>query len=137
MAHRKKHKKGDKRTAQKLHAYRRLEQRFGITINKAEYEALVSQIRCGQTDGIRETLRVAHHRMTVKGIDLVAVYDKQRLSIVTFIPVHWSEKKLGQTYPDKVEALVEKKIEEQKRDAKRQQRVKDDNDYLQELIGGK
>ena len=94
MYKRKKRPKGPKRTTQKLHAYKRIEQRFGITLSRAEYDRLVDDIRFGHTQGERETLRVSHHIVTVHGQEMSAVYDKKRMAIVTFIPCDWSRGRL-------------------------------------------
>ena len=99
MGRRRKKRKVTKRTCQKLHAYRRIEQRFGITLSRDEYDDLCAQIRCGRTKGVRETNRVAHHTVKIRGQTMVAVYDRQRESIVTFLTLEMSGERMGQTPP--------------------------------------
>ena len=96
---RRKRKRPPKRTCQKLHAYKRIKERFGIDMLREEYDELVRMIRTGRTEGVRETLRVAHHTVKVRGKEMVAVYDRQRESIVTFLTLEMSADRMGREPP--------------------------------------
>lgn len=75
----------NKRKAQRIHAMRRGLERIGVLPN---ISALVRQIQTGQAQFVRrQSNRVTHWRMEIAGKPVIAVYDKRRKMIVTFLPV--------------------------------------------------
>lgn len=81
MQHKKK-----KARAQKNHAKYRLSTRFGIDLNGQEYDDLVRLISGNKAEFVlRQSNRVSHWRVTVKGQTMIAVYDKIRKTVVTFL----------------------------------------------------
>ena len=76
-----------KKTCQRIHAKRRLEERFGLTINRHQMRELVQQIHAGRA----EHLETQSNRISIKAIMLndrkiAVVYDCSRQTIVTFLP---------------------------------------------------
>ena len=105
-------KRPEKRTCQKLHAYKRIKQRFGIEMRREEYDDLIRQINTSQTTGVHETCRVSHHAVKVRGQEMVAVYDRQRNTITTFLTREMSEDRLGVSLPSSPRGLKVKKLQE-------------------------
>lgn len=75
-----------KAVAQRAHARRRFRQRFGRALTRDEYDAAVSDIQSGAGEFVfRQSTRVKHWRLTIgEFTDVIAVYDSQRQTIVTF-----------------------------------------------------
>lgn len=72
---------------QRIHAKRRAEQRFGLTLSRADLNELVRQIQRGEAEFLaRESNRVSRFRVRVRGASAEVIYDKQRKNIVTFFP---------------------------------------------------
>jgi len=75
-----------KRQAEAAHAKRRALQRFGLTLNSDQLQALSRMIRAGRSECIeRESNRVSVHRLEWQGCVVVVVYDRLRKQIVTFL----------------------------------------------------
>lgn len=69
---------------QRIHAKKRLQQRFGININRHEYQELVKQIKCGRAKFLkRESNRVTLFLVEWQGRYIRVVYDGIRKNIVT------------------------------------------------------
>jgi hypothetical protein len=84
MFYKRPQEKFTKKKAEQLHAQRRLEERFNLK-NVSEAKRL---IRLGiSTPVFKESNRVVHHRIRLHGQDMIAVYDKRRNEIITFLPV--------------------------------------------------
>lgn len=78
--------KDAKKKAQKIHASRRLEQRYGIDGFSGISEA-IRKIQSGEAEFIkRHSLRVTIWAIQMDNQEVIAVYDKQRKMIMTFLP---------------------------------------------------
>lgn len=82
--------KRSKTVCQKIHAKNRIKERFGFEINKHEYRYLISLIQNNKAQFIkRQSNRTSLFLIKIKNIETVAVYDKIRKTIVTFLPKEW------------------------------------------------
>lgn len=77
-----------KARSQRSHARKRALQRFDVQLNRHQLQALVTQIQNGFATLVeRQSLRVSVWRITLEdGRRPHVVYDKQRKTIVTFLP---------------------------------------------------
>jgi len=80
-----------KLVAQVNHAKRRAYQRFGIRLTHAEYIDMIRQIKKGSAKFVRrQSNRVSVFEVWLPDLTTAhAVYDKQRHTIVTLLPVEW------------------------------------------------
>lgn len=77
-----------KQKRQKRHALRRARERLGVSITEHEYVTMTKQIQSGESECVHEqSNRVTHHRMEFGGEEFIAVYDKSRQTIVTFLTI--------------------------------------------------
>jgi len=77
----------EKQHTQKKHALRRAKERYGFIINDSLYDQFCAWIRDGKSRLIKkQTHRVSVHEIKHNGNKIIAVYDKQRKSIATFLP---------------------------------------------------
>lgn len=77
----------DHKYAQKLHAMRRVYQRYGILVDPPDYSRMCNDIISGKNQSIGPgraggTMHVVKHR----GQDLVAVFDDKTQQVATFLP---------------------------------------------------
>ncbi len=76
-----------KKSCQRIHAKRRLEERFGLTINRHQLRDLVLQIQSGKAEHLEtQSNRISIKAVTVNGQKIAVVYDRNRQNIVTFLP---------------------------------------------------
>ncbi len=80
-----------KKHAQRQHAKRRAEERFGLHLNRDDYRDMVRLVRSGGGKFVgRESLRLSHWEITwprgPEGVLMHAVYDSKRGTIVTVMP---------------------------------------------------
>jgi hypothetical protein len=76
-----------KKVCQRIHAKRRLEERFGFTVNRHEFRELVQQITSGKAEHLEsQSNRVSIKAVTFKGKKIAVAYDKSRQTIITFLP---------------------------------------------------
>lgn len=86
---------GTKADAQQFHAINRLRQRYGVEITSDEYFRIVQliskpgHIQCAHFI-MKQSNRVSVWSVPYAGINLVAVYDRERKRICTFLPPHCS-----------------------------------------------
>ena len=81
-----KQSKPTKRSNQKKHAMRRFKERFGIELTSSQYKGAIRKIQSGKAKFIeRQSVSVTVFKIIVCGIEVVAVYDKSRGRIVTFL----------------------------------------------------
>lgn len=86
--------KNAKREVLKKHARKRLRQRFGI--DGAGVSEAIRLIQTGKAEFIkRQSLRVTIWAIQLDGKEVIAVYDKVRNTIVTFLP---DRTRLGDDY---------------------------------------
>lgn len=77
----------DKKLAQRAHAKRRAEQRYGIRMNRDVLRQLIAQIQAGKARVLeRQSLRVSVLELCIDGNPVPLVYDYKRKTIVTFLP---------------------------------------------------
>lgn len=70
-----------------MHAKRRALERYGITLNRHDMRALVELIQSGRTEFVEhQSHRVSVHRVPLGTQMARVVYDRQRQTIVTFLP---------------------------------------------------
>lgn len=75
-----------KYTAQRIHSKARFFERFGVRLGDDEVKAVIRAIRNGETRSVgRQSNRVVLHEVCVRGIQAIAVYDKSRKNIATFL----------------------------------------------------
>ena len=85
MRHR---RRRDKRTAQVRHAKIRAFQRYSVVLYSEEYDELVEAIQKNKAKFIwKESNRLSHWEVVHQGTKMLAVYDKLRKSICTFLPI--------------------------------------------------
>ena len=81
--------KKNKAQAQRIHAKKRALERYDLDLNREKLEEIVKRIQSGV--GIRmvlrQSLRISHYEMTVQEKLVRVVYDRQRKTVVTFLPV--------------------------------------------------
>lgn len=79
-------RRGSKAKSQKRHARRRAEERFSVQLSEQVVAQLIRQIRKGESEPVfRQSNRVVHHRVSLGEEKVIAVYDKLRGTIVTFL----------------------------------------------------
>jgi hypothetical protein len=72
---------------EKIHAIKRLRQRYYIYISISELDIISSKIRKGESVCVGSTsLSRTVHLLEIKGIKCLAIYDNKRHTIVTFLP---------------------------------------------------
>lgn len=77
----------EKKLAQRVHAKRRAEQRYGISMNRDSLRQLIVQIQAGKARVLeRQSLRVSVLELCIDGNPIPLVYDHKRKTIVTFLP---------------------------------------------------
>jgi esterase/lipase len=75
-----------KRVCQRKHFKRRINERFGIEINRKDQEEIVEKIKKKEAEIIyKQSNRVVHYLMEYKGNKMVMVYDKNRKSLITVL----------------------------------------------------
>lgn len=90
----------EKKHAQRAHTKRRLQTRFGTSVNHAGYRQLVFDIQEGRAKFLgRQTDRVSLFLITHEGKEMKALYDKKRGTIVTVLPTDWPVTIRGQEAP--------------------------------------
>ena len=78
----------DKALAQRQHAVRRAAERFGVVLSTEAYDALVRQIQAGQARFLfKESTRLSHFALVIGGVEVRAVYDRMRHTVVTVLPL--------------------------------------------------
>lgn len=76
-----------KREAQRVHAKRRAAERYGLILNRSDLREIVLAIQRQQATFLfKESNRLTHYALDFQGKRVVVVYDKQRKTIVTFLP---------------------------------------------------
>ena len=76
-------RKRTKAENQKAHAKRRAEERFGINISISR---VVKMIQNGESRCIRkQNNRLSHHKIVYEGKEMVAIYDRVRKVVTTFL----------------------------------------------------
>ena len=89
-----------KKQGERIHAQRRLEERYGITLSGKAYKSVVLSIanstRTNPTARLieRSSQRVSVWEVLYNGEPLRAVYDQYRREIVTFLPLYDSQEYL-------------------------------------------
>ena len=81
-------KKG-KAKAQTGHALRRAYQRLGLNLNQNDLIEIIRGIQGGKFKCVQiQSNRVSKFKVTVKGVEAIAVYDKLRETLVTFLELN-------------------------------------------------
>lgn len=76
-----------KKINQKYHAKYRAKERYGLTINKEKYQKLVEKIRSGKSiSSEKQSNRITIHTLMFEDELVRVVYDKNRKTVVTFLP---------------------------------------------------
>lgn len=75
-----------KKHCQRIHAKKRLSDRYDVSINRHQMRDLTKRIS-SNTFIFKQSHRVTLHLIPHEGKLLFAVYDKQRKTIVTFLPL--------------------------------------------------
>jgi hypothetical protein len=76
-----------KKAAQRAHARRRARERYGVSLTKPSFHAIVQQIQNGKATFLgRTSLRVTEWIVPFEGAKLRVVYDRKRKTIVTCLP---------------------------------------------------
>lgn len=72
---------------QQRHAKRRALERYGLEITQEKYDQIVKLVQSGKSKFLfRQSHRVSHFLIEFEGKSMRVVYDKQRKTIVTFLP---------------------------------------------------
>lgn len=81
--------KKDKGRAQTAHALRRASQRLGLTLNESDLHKVIKDIQSGKYKCVEvQSNRVSKFKVTIKEVEVVAVYDKLRKTLVTFLELN-------------------------------------------------
>ena len=81
-----KKRKKNKHISQKKHALRRCAERLGINLTDKAYNELVDDISNNRAVfHSKQSNRVSRFKVTIDGTEVIAVYDKHRKTIVTFL----------------------------------------------------
>lgn len=81
-------KKG-KGKSQTAHALRRASQRLGLSLNERDLLDVIQDIQSGKYKCLQvQSNRVSKFKVTIKGVEVVAVYDKLRKTLVTFLELN-------------------------------------------------
>lgn len=86
--------KKNKHIQQKKHAIKRCGERLGIDLTDRDYDELIKEIQEGKAiHHSKQSNRVSRFKITIQGEEVLAVYDKHRKTIVTFLhlnpdPIH-------------------------------------------------
>jgi hypothetical protein len=76
-----------KAECQRRHAMKRARERYDVHLNIEHYIELVKQIQSSQAPKVfKESNRLGHFLVKHGGTEMIAVYDNQRKTIVTFLP---------------------------------------------------
>lgn len=75
-----------KKQAQRIHAKRRLADRYGLELNRHAIRELTKKVS-SDTFLLKQSNRVTIHLLRHDGRLLLSVYDKSRQTIVTFLPL--------------------------------------------------
>lgn len=77
----------NKSAAQRAHAKRRALERYGLEINRHQMREIVKQIQSGKAKHLlTQSNRTSVKLVSFNNTELIAVYDKLRKNIVTFLP---------------------------------------------------
>lgn len=78
--------------AQRIHAKRRLKERFDIDFNARQRKALVRLIRDKKLIFVkRQSDRITHWKFTYDEKEIIAVYDSILKNVVTFLYSNWGD----------------------------------------------
>lgn len=76
-----------KSVCQRIHAKRRAEERYALELNRDDLRNIVQRIQQNQATHVeKQSHRVSVFDLTYNNIDVRVVYDKNRKTIVTFLP---------------------------------------------------
>lgn len=79
-----------KAESERVHAIRRAQDRFGVTLNRDGYDHLCSLIKTGRAEFVRrQSHRVTVFRLTLGDQPCHAVYSTATHQIVTFMPLDY------------------------------------------------
>jgi hypothetical protein len=77
----------NKTQALRIHAKRQALRRYNVTLTSEDLSHLVNTIRRGRALFVaRKSLRVSCWKVAHEDLEMVVLYDKQRRTIVTFLP---------------------------------------------------
>lgn len=74
-----------KKIAQRIHAKRRAAERYGLALNKEQYDQM-NELARSATVLERQSNRLTIRRIVMDGSPIRVVYDASRHQIVTFLP---------------------------------------------------
>lgn len=82
-----------KQHCQIRHAKMRAMERFNLNLSDVQYKQMCSMIKQGKCKIIdKQSSRVSIHELNWEGKNLVVAYDKERHTIITFLPnKNWFE----------------------------------------------
>ncbi len=86
-------KRVPKAKTERNHAIARMSSRFGVNMNRVQYNAMVKSIQDGKAVFLdRQSNRVSRFIVRLGDKEMVAVYDRNRKTIVTFLTMEMVEK---------------------------------------------
>ena len=78
--------KKNKHISQKKHALKRCSQRLGVDLQEQEYNDLLKKIQNNEAVfHSKQSNRVSRFKVSIRGKEAIAVYDKHRKTIITFL----------------------------------------------------
>ena len=78
--------KKNKHIAQKKHALRRCYERLGYDLSEKEYQDALKSIQNGTASfKEKQSNRVSLFQLDIRGTEVLAAYDKERKTIITFM----------------------------------------------------
>jgi hypothetical protein len=81
-------KKPTKAQSQRAHAKRRAEERYGLTLNRKDFEEVVQTIQRGGAKFLeRQSRRVSIWKLVCQGTWIKVVYDNRRQTIASVLPM--------------------------------------------------
>lgn len=96
-----------KAQSERVHAKKRAEERFGVTLNRHDIRDIVYQIQNHSAIFVeKQSQRVSVFVVNLKGIQAFAVYDRVRQTIITFLdkygePEMTPQEAIRKTFKDK------------------------------------
>jgi hypothetical protein len=78
--------------AERIHAKRRALERYNLGLNREQLNELTQMIQQGKSRFLeKQSLRVSIHELQAFDRTLYVVYDKNRKTIITFLPLQYIE----------------------------------------------
>ncbi len=97
----------NKARSEKKHARRRFAEHFDKELSNHDYDTLVKQIKDNKAEFVeKQSNRVSVFKVKTGDITAIAVYDKSRKTIITFITEEMAKSGIGRIQLDEEKSLI-------------------------------